>query len=155
MCIKALPPITGAAIDLVVWQHRPMTFRPKLPTLLNGWPLVSRYPNWNLLPRGELKAMDREAQGILQIGARQPHSERSRCHRVRWLEASLCLENQPLLPTARIGDPSREKLWLRPGRQWTRSWREAEGRKSSLLPRTFRFGKKGRKSRGAGSFELC
>lgn len=95
VCIKALSPITGAAIDLVVRLHRPMTFRPKLPTLLNRWPLVARYPNWSLLPRGELKAMDREVQGILQIGARQPHSERNRCHRVQWLGASLCLEDQP------------------------------------------------------------
>lgn len=39
--------------------------------------------------------MDKEAQGILQIGARQPHSERNRCHRVQWLGASLCLEDQP------------------------------------------------------------
>ncbi|CAM9613683.1 unnamed protein product [Rangifer tarandus platyrhynchus] len=72
--------------------------------------------------------MDREAQGMLQIGARQPHSERSRCHRVRWLGASLCLENQPLLPAARIGGPSRETLWLRPGRQRTRSRQEGASR---------------------------
>lgn len=44
-----------------------MTLRPKLPILLNPCLLVARYPNWSLLPRGELKAMSSEVLGILQI----------------------------------------------------------------------------------------
>lgn len=124
VCIKALSPITGAAIGLVVWLHRPMTFRPKLPTLLNRWPLVVGYPNWSLLPRGELKAMDREAQGILQIGARQPHSERNRCHRVQWLGATLCLEDQPPFLQPELGTlRGRSSGWDQAGRELGAGWR--------------------------------
>ena len=66
VCIKALPPVTGTAIDLVVWLHWAMILRPKLPILLNPHPLVVRYPNWSLLPSRQLRALYGEAVGILQ-----------------------------------------------------------------------------------------
>lgn len=45
VCIKALPSVIGAAIDLVVdYIHRAITLRSKLPILLNQCPLVANAP---------------------------------------------------------------------------------------------------------------